>query len=92
MHVCGDPLKGERRDSRVAVAAGKMLTTGVTLNRLNTLLSELRIASRNGSLVVDTCSGRGAVCTFDCVMRRSHQPRYVRPSRGVVTAHGWRQK
>ena len=50
--------KQNRRTSRVAAAAGKMLTTGVTLNRLNTLLSELRIASRNGSLVVDTCRVR----------------------------------
>lgn len=47
------------RNSRVAAGTGNMLTTGVTLNRLYTLLSELCIASRNGSVVVDTCSGRG---------------------------------
>lgn len=47
-----------RRNSRVAAVAGKMLTTGVTLNKLYTLLSELRMASRNGSLVVDTCSNQ----------------------------------
>jgi hypothetical protein len=77
------------RNSRVAAGTGRMLTTGVTLNRLYTLLSELRIASKNGSFVVDTCSGRGGR-TWDLTKTHAgHADYFVQcPRRGAGCCGG----